>query len=104
MAGTPLSLLSIARIRLEGNAVLLDASGDGEAAACPSCGADCRRIHDRYQRWPLDVPWSGFVVRLVVTVRRFCCDNPACARQTFAEDFGALLARRSRFTADVRSY
>jgi transposase len=104
MAGTPLSVLSIARIRLEGMTVLLDATGDGETAACPSCGADCRRIHDRYRRWPLDVPWRGFVVRLVVTVRRFCCDNMACDRQTFAEDFGAVLARRARFTADVRGY
>jgi transposase len=104
MAGTPLSILSIARIRLEGMTVLLDATGDGETAACPSCGADCRRIHDRYQRWPLDVPWRGFVVRLVVTVRRFCCDNRACPRQTFAEEFGVVLARRARFTADVRGY
>jgi hypothetical protein len=61
MAGTPLSVLSIARIRLEGLTVLLEATGDGEAAACPSCGASCRRIHDRYRRWPLDVPWRGFV-------------------------------------------
>lgn len=104
MAGIPLSVLSIARIRLEGMTVLLDATGDGEAAACPSCGADCHRVHDRYQRWPLDVPWRGFVVRLAVTVRRFCCDNMACDRQTFAEDFGAVLARRARFTADVRGY
>ena len=104
MVGTPLSVLSIARIRLEGMTVLLDATGDGEAAACPSCGASCRRIHDRYQRWPLDIPWRSFVVRLVVTVRRFCCDNVACARQTFAEDFGAVLARRARFTADGQSY
>jgi transposase len=104
MAGTSLSQLSIARIRLEGMTVLLDASGDGETAACPSCGINCRRIHDRYQRWPLDIPWRGFVVRLVVTVRRFCCDNRACSRQTFAEDFGAVLARRTRFTADVRRY
>jgi hypothetical protein len=47
MAGTSLSLLRIARIRLEGMTVLLDATGDGETAACPACGADCHRIHDR---------------------------------------------------------
>jgi len=96
-----LSPLCITHIRLDGATLFLDAQGQGDEAACPSCGGACQRVHDRYRRSPLDLPWRGFVVRLAVTVRRFWCDHPGCRRKTFAEDFGAPLRRRSRFTADV---
>lgn len=57
------------------------------------------RVHDRYQRQPLDLPWRGWVVRLVITVRRFRCRNRACSRRTFAEEFPETLPRRARRTA-----
>ncbi len=91
-------------LRLDGATLLLDAAGDEDEALFPSCGDTCRRVHDRYLRSSLDLPWRGFAVRLAVTVRRFRCDNPICERKTFAEDFGPLLRPRSRFTGDVVGY
>jgi transposase len=35
---------------------------------------------------------------MCLTVRRFACPNPACARRTFAEDFGPRLPRRAQRT------
>jgi len=104
MGSHPLSPLCITRIRLDGATLFLDAEGARDTARCPSCGGACWRVHDRYRRSPLDVPWRGFAVRLAVTVRRFRCDQPGCRRTTFAEDFGQALRRRSRFTTDVLGY
>jgi len=104
MAAHALSPLCLRGIRLDGSALILDAEGEEDEAPCPACGGACRRVHDRYLRSPLDLPWRGFAVRLVVTVRRFRCDDPNCPRKTFAEDFGPPLRRRSRFTADVLGY
>ena len=104
MGAQALSPLCLTGLRLEGATLFLDAEGEEDEAPCPSCGGACRRVHDRYRRSPLDLPWRGFAVRLAVTVRRFRCDNPVCPRKTFAEDFGPPLHRRSRFTADVLGY
>ena len=104
MANCALSPLLLTGIHVDGDALILDAESEDDEAVCPSCGESCRRVHDRYRRSPLDLPWRGFVVRLAVTVRRFCCDNSTCHRKTFAEDFGAPLARRRRFTADALAY
>jgi len=93
--------LGVSRILLDGDAVVLEAAGLSEAAVCPGCGTLSRAVHDRYRRRPLDLPWRGRVVRLLITVRRFRCTWAGCARRTFAEDFGARLPRRGRRTAEA---
>ena len=89
----------IRQVRLDGGVVWLDAEGTADACPCPSCGAATRQVHDRYTRRPLDVPWRATPTRVALTVRRFRCPTPACARRTFAEPFGPALARSARRTA-----
>ena len=101
MGAHALCLICLTGLRLVGATLFLDAEGEQDEALCPSCGGACRRVHDRSLRSPLDLPWRVFAVRLAVTVRRCCCDDPHCARKTFAEDFGPPLRRRSQFTADA---
>ncbi|GAC1482526.1 MAG: ISL3 family transposase [Acetobacteraceae bacterium] len=103
MVTSSLAPLCVTGLRLEGGTLFLDAAGEGEDSPCPGCGCSSRRVQARYRRFPLDLPWRGFVVRLAVMVRRFRCDNEACARRTFAETFGAILGRRRRFTTAVRA-
>ena len=55
-----------------------------EAAACPACGTTSGRVHSRYGRRLADVAIGGPVL-ILLTVRRFFCANPGCARTTFAE-------------------
>ena len=43
------------------------------------------RVHSRYRRRLADAPIAARVVVLGLRVRRFFCDNPACARRTFVE-------------------
>ncbi len=97
-----LAPLCVTGLRLEGETLFLEAEGEDAVALCPSCGIASCRVQARYRWFPLDLPWRGFVVRLAVRARRFRCDNAACARRTFAEEFGATLGRRRRFTSVVR--
>lgn len=94
-----LPALAIRCIRFENDVVLLEAEGIAPRASCPSCGALTFSLHGHYRRRPLDLPWRGGVVRLIINVRRFDCPNLRCPRATFAEDFGPELYRFSRRTA-----
>jgi transposase len=65
---------------------------------CPVCGRVSARRHSWYQRHPLDLPWRGVTVRLLIQARRFFCDEPTCARRVFAERFPAQLPALARRT------
>jgi transposase len=70
-------------------------------AACPCCHQTSARIHAHYRRRLMDLPWQGRPAVLLVRVRRFCCGNPSCLRQTFAEPLGSAAARSARRTARI---
>ena len=74
------------------------------SARCPECGEVSSRIHSRYVRTPMDLPWSQCPVRLMITSRRFFCDNPACSRRIFTEPFPNALERYARQTNRLRNY
>ncbi len=82
----------------DGPVLRLEAGIIGTTATCPACRVRGTRVHSHYVRRPLDLPWRGRLARLVVTVRRFRCDNPECERVTFAEDCGEDLPRYARRT------
>jgi len=46
-----------------------------------------------------DLPCQGRAVRLLVQVRRFFCDAPACSRKTFAESFLDVAPKHARRTS-----
>jgi transposase len=95
------SAFTVTLARLDGPLVVLEVQGATRSGHCPACGAVSDRVHDRYTRRPLDLPWRGRVVRLRVTVRRFRCLNAGCAQTKFGEDFGPALPRYARRTADA---
>ena len=66
---------------------------------CPECRQPTRRIHSRYTRTLADLPCQGRAVRLLVQVRRFFCDAPACSRKTFAEAFPDVAPKHARRTS-----
>jgi len=75
----------------------------GAEAICPACQQGSRRIHSYYQRLPVDLPISEHQVRLHLTVRRFRCLNPKCAKATFAERFPAFVAVHAQRTERLTS-
>ena len=54
-------------------------------ANCPYCGKESKRIHSRYQREIQDLPIQGKKVVLLVSTRKFFCDNDTCCKRTFSE-------------------
>lgn len=66
--------------------------------SCPTCHTCSSRIHSHYQRTLKDLPASGLAVQWKLHVRRFFCNNPACARKTFAEAVPQVAARSARKT------
>jgi hypothetical protein len=56
------------------------------------------RVHSRYERRLLDMAAGGREVLICLTVRRFFCPVPACAKVTFAEQAGGLASRHARRT------
>jgi transposase len=94
--------LAVERIDTRGETILITASARRRGANCPSCHCEASRIHSRYLRKVLDLPWSGRSVRLLLTARRFRCDQRSCQQQIFAERFGdGVAAARARRTGRV---
>ncbi len=67
--------------------------------SCPDCRQPSSRIHSRYTRQLSDLPCQGRAVRLLVQVRRFFCDGPACSRKTFAEASPGVAPKHARRTS-----
>ncbi|MEV6306950.1 ISL3 family transposase [Actinoplanes sp. NPDC051861] len=85
-----------------GAVVLLTAAVRGEVAACPACSKSSSRIHSRYRRTLTDAPIAGRLVRIMLKVRRFFCDNPGCRSKTFVEQVDGLTRRWSRMSEGLR--
>ena len=100
----PKSPIAIRLIRLDGSIIRLEAELVTECGRCPTCGMNSTKVHARYVRRPLDLPWRGHPVRLELTVRRFRCLNPACERKTFAEDGGPDLPHYARRTVAANEH
>jgi hypothetical protein len=87
------------------DSLVVDAHVTAITACCPDCGVCTPHIHSHYRRTSRDVPVSTRRVQLRLRVRRFFCDQSACARHTFAEQLRELLSpkaqRTSRLTATL---
>jgi len=81
-----------------GDHIKIEARSRVRAAPCPDCRCWSNRIHGRYIRRIAERPSLEQQVTLMVTVHRFKCPNPRCARHTFAEDIRALAGRHQRRT------
>lgn|SRR5579859_74468 len=90
-----LRLLRVGRLRSQ---ILLHMTTTQPAGACPYCGTLSRRVHSRYRRTVADLPWGAHRVVLLLYVRKFFCDQPACPQQTFAERLPAVVAPYARRT------
>lgn len=67
-------------------------------ARCPACQTASSSLYSYYQRSPKDLPSSGKLIRLNLTVKRFRCTNPQCAKKVFAERLPQVLAPNAQRT------
>ena len=54
---------------------------------CTYCGENSCSIHSKYIRTLGDLPIQNNSVKLVLTVKKFFCNNPKCNHKTFCEKF-----------------
>jgi transposase-like protein len=75
-------------------------------ARCPGCDASSASRHGIHRRYLQDLPIQGLPVTLQVSVTRWRCPNPDCARQTFtgrlAETARPFARRTDRVAALAR--
>ena len=90
--------LSVERVELAGDLVLVRAFASDTAAACPRCGRLSRQVHSRYRRGLTDLPAHGREVKISVVVRRFRCRTSRCRTAISAERFSSEVTRPPRTT------
>ncbi len=78
--------------------ITLQVTSTQAAPPCPDCGHAAQRLHSGYVRTLADLPWADRAARIRLRVRRFFCDQLACARTTFTERLPALVAPYARRT------
>ncbi|WP_392961214.1 hypothetical protein [Streptomyces sp. LN245] len=71
------------------------------SASCPDREVLSRRRHSGYERRLADDAVGGRRMSIALTVRRLFCDNPGCARVTFAEQVDGLSVRYGRRTPQL---
>jgi transposase len=88
--------------------VVVYATAQQATASCPRCHHPSQSVHSYYSRSPQDLPISGKTVRVVLRVRRFRCQNPACQQRTFAERHPEVVLphaqRTKRLTTSIRHF
>ncbi len=91
--------LRVRQVTIETDRLTFAVEATRRTAPCPLCHRTATRVHSRYVRTLVDLPWAGRSVRLRLDVRRFRCLQRGCSRRIFAERFsglGAAFARRTR--------
>lgn len=63
---------------------------------CPLCRHTSHKVHSYYERSVSDLPMSGKVVCLRISVRKFFCQQSECCRKIFAERFHTCLPAYQR--------
>jgi transposase len=86
----------------DGDAVVVQARGAADAAACPDCATVSQSVHGRYWRRLVDSAVAGCTVLVRLLVRRFRCRRGECATVTFAEQFDGLTVPYARYSPPAR--
>lgn len=74
------------------------ASSTQGVSPCPTCGQMSEHIHSQYTRYPADVPWGGYVLKLELKVFRFFCKNRMCKQRVFCQRHPHFLATHAQAT------
>ena len=56
-----------------------------QTTKCKYCGEESQSVHSVYTRTISDLPIQKYKVKLVITVKKYFCNNPKCNHTTFAE-------------------
>ncbi len=106
MEGTALLLLpqglQMIKIERRDAFLLIHVLSTQHTCRCPLCNAELDAVHSQYQRRLSDLPCAGQEVRLQLTVRKFFCQNPHCARKIFTERLPAFVEPWAQMTVRLK--
>ncbi len=92
------SILQLNAVHSDDQQVVLTLEVIQPWAECPACHCPSIRVHSGYVRTVADLPAGGCQVRLLLSVRRFFCDQPDCPKRTFTERIPTVVAHYARKT------
>jgi transposase len=95
------SQFELTQFIIQDHQIILGLESTTKQATCPCCGTESNRLHSRYKRYPVDLPWAEYSVLLELQTKRFFCHNGECPKRTFAEQFPDVVARYARKTHRV---
>src|SRR5215469_12377380 len=95
--------LEIISIHEEENHLEISIISNRIRCLCPGCAQPSQAIHSYYRRHPMELPCTGRVVKIVLSVKKFFCHNPSCQRKVFTERIPELIEPSSRLTTRLRT-
>jgi transposase len=98
------SCLKLLELSADTSSITATVTTSATTAPCPVCHRSSAHVHSRSTRHLADLPWQGVAMRLVLHVRKFCCDNPVCARQIFTERLPGVVATYGRRTLRLEAW
>ena len=69
------------------NIIYITCERNTKTSNCPYCNELSSSIHSKYTRTIIDLPIQNNEVKLLLTVRKFFCNNKKCKHKTFGERF-----------------
>ena len=94
----PNELMAIESIEQDNCTVHIKLRSRTHSCKCPECGCETTNYHGTYLRKVQDLPILGKTTRLSITAHEYICNNDACSRTTFVEDFDGFLSYYGRMT------
>lgn len=85
--------------KVSADRITIDVVSALSTSKCPACGEASSRVHSRYVRRLMDLPWHGKLVQLRWKSRRWFCDAAACPRQIFTERLPDVASPHARSTS-----
>lgn len=79
--------LTACTISLLGESLVIEASSSQSGSVCPTCGCKSDRRHSKYIRTLVDLPTSGYDVKILILSGKYFCDNTECSRKIFTERY-----------------
>lgn len=88
----PNELLSITSVDHNDSSVHITMRSKTHSSKCPECGQETSTYHGTYLRKVQDLPILGKSTQLYITAHEYKCNNKACSKVTFVEDFDGFLS------------
>ena len=90
--------LKVTRKEIKDDIMYIYCETKKQSTKCKYCGEESENVHSVYTRTISDLHIQKYKVKLVITVKKYFCNNPKCNHTTFAEplDFVEKNALRTK--------